>query len=203
MLPLDEKSVDADIARRHGDNMNNQKTLLSFVLLGLFSCIAGMFGGCGQIPKTKVNSYDAVTNRIPPVAPGSSRVFVYSSDHAGGLLGGGIWYKFALDGQPIEPALPQSATFMPPWGTFLIIDHPAGNATITVGYPGGWAQPKPKDIVLNLESGETRYIHVTLAPHFGGAQFEYTLVDPGQAVEDLRKCVCFGTHPPMTTSPSK
>lgn len=177
----------------------NHNTLLSFVWFGLLGCLVAMFGGCGQ----NVNSYDAVTSRIGPVAGGSARVFVYSSDHAGGLLGGGIWYRFALDGQAIEPALPQSAMFMPPWGTFIIIDHPAGKATITVGYPGGWAQPKPKDIALDLAPGETRYIHVALVPHFGGAQYQYTLVEPGPAVEDLGKCICFGTYPPAAPPPAK
>jgi hypothetical protein len=72
-------------------------------------------------------------------------------------------------------------------GTFqtFYVDHPAGRVKITLNSRLVAPKRLPKDLVLNLTAGETRYVQTDLDP---GDRLNLVLMDPEQAIQDLRKC---------------
>jgi hypothetical protein len=142
-----------------------------------------MLNGCA----TKLPAYSAVLNRIPSLQPGYGRLYLYSY---GGLSDPSVFFQFSINGDIVG----QVNGFK-----VLYVDRPAGNSKITANTKGVWPAAEPKDIMLNLVAGETRYIRAEQDRKYVGFHFLHirlVLMDSDQAMEDLKKCFYVGPSLP-------
>jgi len=159
--------------------MKSTQTLVNFVMLCIFCCLAGMLSSCAGV------AYVDVANRIPPLQAGYARVYLYSVNQS--------WerpvFDVSINGERVGKVQPYQVLF---------VDRPAGSINVTAKAVLIWPTPH-NEIMLTLVAGETRYIQVELEPHLGHLRF--ILMDPNQAVPDLNECYYVG--PSLTGIPKE
>jgi hypothetical protein len=156
----------------------------SIFMVGLLCFLAGVFGGCAT--PSKYPTYVSVSERIQPVQEGYARVFFYTATP----LSQDIFFKFSCDGERIGEARGFQAMF---------IDHHAGSIKVTVNSGGVWPAFTPKDLLLNLVAGETRYIQAEVDPNSSPFSPHLRLIikDPDQAMQELNNCFYVGPSLPV------
>jgi hypothetical protein len=157
--------------------MKRTQPLSILIVFVIFCSFSGMISGCAR-----GLAYADVADHIPPVQPGYARVYFYSQR----VNPSDVVFKFSIDGERNG----QTGSFQA-----LYVDRPAGSIKIIANTGGIWPGADPKDITLNLKTGETRYIQAGPDAQYAGLHFIHIrliLVDPDQAISDLNKCFYVG-----------
>jgi|SRR5665213_3580617 len=166
--------------------MKENKALSSFVMLGI-CCFAGMISGC----TTKPPSYSDVSNRIPALQQGYARVYVYCAQGSDGAHEN--CFKISIDDRRVESIYNGTIRSY----NCLYVDHAAGKCKVTAQRMNGLPfLEQSKDLTLNLEQGETRYVQAEMNYATIPVKVRLIISDPDQAAPDLNKCFYVGLDIP-------
>jgi len=190
--------------------MKSNMTASNFAKLGIFCCLAGMQTSCStylggadygegmkralQQESTHYPLYATVANQIPAVqkSTGDARVFFYHINPLNTSYNV-IFYSISIDGQTdakgIGYILSGSGSHC------LFVDHIAGSCKVTVDTGANlMGVDPPKELILNLVSGETRYVQIEEEGAVSPTKRLILMEDPDQAVKDLNQCFYVGSE---------
>lgn len=138
--------------------MRLPKYLLNLVLV----CgVALALSACASGP-----SFMEMQSKIPPLAPGQGRIFIYRT----ALLGAAIQPSVTVNGEAVGHAVP---------GGFFYVDRAPGDYKISA------STEVERDLSLQLAAGQTRYVRLAMSMGFVAGHVSPELVEDAEGQKDV------------------